>query len=257
MIRKLFAPLAVVASLVASANTQAAERPTHVYMAGDSTMSIKEVKDYPETGWGVPFAYFFDETVVVDNRAKNGRSTRTFIEEGRWQAIMDDLRPGDYVIIQFGHNDQSEHKTDRYTAPADYQANLKRFITEVKKAKASPILMTPVTRRYFNEAGVIEPTHNGYDDLAREVAEQTDVFFVDMEAVTRRYFTEMGDELSKLRFMHIAPDLHPNYPVGVTDNTHFNHLGAREVAQLVLTQLKARQHPLAQRLRVPDPKHLK
>ncbi|MCP8898870.1 rhamnogalacturonan acetylesterase [Gilvimarinus xylanilyticus] len=253
MIRKLFAALAVVASATAVAD----ERPTHVFMAGDSTMSIKHVKDYPETGWGVPFAYFFDEGIAVDNRARNGRSTRTFIEEGIWQGIVDELQAGDYVIIQFGHNDQSEHKKDRYTPPETYQANLKRFIADVKKAGASPLLMTPVTRRYFNDQGQIEPTHNGYDQLVREVAEQTGVFFVDMEAVTRAYFTDMGDELSKLRFMHIGPDLHPNYPIGVTDDTHFNHLGAREVAQLVLSELKKQQHPLAKRLRVPDPKHLR
>ncbi|WP_020210450.1 rhamnogalacturonan acetylesterase [Gilvimarinus chinensis] len=258
MIRKLVAPLAAVASLVFCASaSSASDRPVHVYLAGDSTMSIKEAKDYPETGWGVPFAYFFNESIVVDNRAKNGRSTRTFIEEGRWKGIMEGIQPGDYVIIQFGHNDQSEHKKDRYTPPADYKANLTRFITDVKSAKASPILMTPVTRRYFNEQGVIEPTHNGYDDLARQVAEQSGVFFVDMETVTRTYFTEMGDDLSKLRFMHIAPDLHPNYPIGVTDDTHFNHLGAREVAQLVLAELKKQGHPLAQQLREPDPKHLR
>ncbi|MDO3384138.1 rhamnogalacturonan acetylesterase [Gilvimarinus algae] len=235
----------------------AAERPTHVFMAGDSTMSIKEVKDYPETGWGVPFSIFFDETVVVDNRAKNGRSSRTFIEEGRWQAIVDELHKGDYVIIQFGHNDQSKQKKDRYTPPADYRSNLERFITQTRQAGAEPILMTPVTRRYFSEEGVIEPTHGVYPDVVRELAKAQKVTFIDMEKVTREYFTDMGDTQSRLRFMHIAPQLHPNYPIGVSDDTHFTHLGAREVAQLVLAELKALEHPLAGRLRVPDPKHLK
>ncbi|WP_250461495.1 rhamnogalacturonan acetylesterase [Microbulbifer litoralis] len=226
-----------------------------VYMAGDSTMAIKDVKDYPETGWGVPFQYFFDESVTVDNRAKNGRSTRTFIEEGRWQSIAENLHKGDTVIIQFGHNDESEHKTDRYTTPAQYKANLSRFIRETREAGASPLLMTPVTRRYFEAPNRIEHTHP-YASLAREVAAEEAVDFIDMEKVTREYFQAMGDAESALRFMHIPPDTHPNYPVGVRDNTHFNHLGAREVAQLVLEQLKQMEHPLAQHLRKPDPKHL-
>ncbi|MDO3386453.1 rhamnogalacturonan acetylesterase [Gilvimarinus sp. SDUM040013] len=234
----------------------ASETPLQVFMAGDSTMSIKLEKDYPETGWGVPFSIFFDEQVSVHNFAKNGRSTRTFREEGLWQQIMDGVKSDDFVFIQFGHNDQSEHKKDRYTPPEAYKYNLRRFISEARSRGARPILMTPVTRRYFTTKGVIEPTHRGYDDLVREVAQAEQVPFIDMEKVTRHYFTAMGDEASKLRFMHIAPDLHPNYPIGVTDDTHFNHLGAREVAQLVLRELKAMQHPLAQRLRTPDPKHL-
>ncbi|WP_049721996.1 rhamnogalacturonan acetylesterase [Gilvimarinus polysaccharolyticus] len=229
---------------------------TRVFMAGDSTMSIKEVKDYPETGWGVPFSYFFDENIVVDNRARNGRSTRTFITEGRWGEIVAALQPGDYVLIQFGHNDQSEHKQDRYTPPQDYKANLARFVADVRLKQAEPILLTPITRRYFNEQGVITPTHGVYPDLVRELAHVQKVVLVDMEAITRNYFGALGDELSALRFMHIAANLHPNYPLGVTDDTHLNHLGAREVAQLVLTELKRQQHPLVSRLRIPDPKHL-
>lgn len=251
-------PLLTLLLIGLSATVFATEKASlQIFMAGDSTMSIKDEKDYPETGWGVPFDVFFDPAVSVHNLAKNGRSTRTFIEEGLWQSITDNLRPGDYVFIQFGHNDQSEHKQDRYTAPAQYQANLRRFIADVRTKEAHPLLLTPVTRRYFTKAGVIEPTHRGYDDLVRQVARTEKVVFLDMEKVTREYFTAQGDTASKLRFMHIAPDLHPNYPIGVTDDTHFNALGAREVAQLVLTELKKIDHPLAHRLRVPDPKHLR
>lgn len=220
-------------------------------------MAIKAVKDYPETGWGMPFSYFFANDVIVDNRAKNGRSTRTFISEGRWQGILNELQANDVVFIQFGHNDQSKHKTDRYTTPAQFNANLKRFIQDVRSKNAEPILMTPITRRYFNEDGSIKDTHPIYADLVRDVAKQTSVSFIDMERVTQAYFQAMGDEMSALRFMHIKPDLHPNYPNGVKDNTHLNALGAREVAQLVLTELKTLNHPLAKRLRDVDPKHLK
>jgi len=230
---------------------------TQVFLAGDSTMSIKEVKDYPETGWGMPFSYFFDENISVSNRAKNGRSTKTFISEQRWQGIYDELKAGDFVVIQFGHNDQSKHKTDRYTPPAQFTANLTRFISDVRAKKAYPILMTPITRRYFNDDGTIKETHLIYADLVRDVAKNTEVDFIDMEKVSKHYFQQLGEPLSRLRFMHILPDLHPNYPNGVTDNTHLNQLGAREVAQLVLAELKLMNHPLAERLRAVDPKHLK
>ncbi|WP_295801801.1 rhamnogalacturonan acetylesterase [uncultured Microbulbifer sp.] len=237
------------------AHTAVAAEVTRVFMAGDSTMAIKDVKDYPETGWGVPFAYFFDDSVQVDNRAKNGRSTRTFIEEGRWKGIMDELKAGDFVVIQFGHNDESESKKDRYTTPEQYKANLSRFINDVRGADAHPILMSPITRRYFDGENTIEHTHP-YAPLVREVAAQEKVLFIDMEVVTREYFQAMGDRDSALRFMHIAPGLHPNYPVGVRDNTHLNQMGAREVAQLVLAELKKQDHPLVKHLRTPDPKHL-
>ncbi|MFC6634392.1 rhamnogalacturonan acetylesterase [Microbulbifer taiwanensis] len=226
-----------------------------VYMAGDSTMAIKEIKDYPETGWGVPFAVFFDDRVMVDNRARNGRSTRTFIEEGRWQDIEAALQPGDFVIIQFGHNDESEEKADRYTKPEAYKANLSRFIRETRAKGARPLLLTPVTRRYFDDSGEIEHTHP-YAPLARQVAAAEKVDFIDMELISREYFQSLGDRDSALRFMHIPPDTHPSYPRGVRDDTHFNQLGAREVAQLVLKELKKMEHPLVQKLRQPDPKHL-
>ena len=234
---------------------EAARKTTKIFMAGDSTMAMKEIKDYPETGWGVPFAVFFEDGIEVDNRAKNGRSTRTFIEEGRWAGIMDELQAGDFVVIQFGHNDESESKKDRYTTPEQYKANLSRFINDVREAGAEPILMSPITRRYFDGEHTIKHTHP-YAPLVREVAASEKVFFLDMEVVTREYFQAMGDRDSALRFMHIAPGLHPNYPVGVRDDTHLNHMGAREVAQLVLAELRKREHPLAERLRTPDPKHM-
>lgn len=239
-----------------SSSVQAGEK-INVFMAGDSTMSIKEVKDYPETGWGMPFQYFFNDQVQVINLAKNGRSTRTFKSEGRWQMIMDEIKPGDYVIIQFGHNDQSKQKGDRYTSVPDFKENLLGFIKDVREKQAHPLLMTPITRRYFNEDGTIKETHPLYADAVRDVAKQTKVDFIDMEAITKRYFQALGDDGSALRFMHIAPDLHPNYPLGVTDDTHLNQLGATEVAQLVLTELKKMNHPLVAKVRKPDPKHLK
>ncbi len=122
-------------------------------MAGDSTMAIKETKAYPETGWGMPFTYFFDSSVTIVNKAKNGKSTKTFISEGLWSSIIDNVKDGDYVFIQFGHNDASKEKTDRYATPQEYTANILRFINETKAKKGIPILLTPVSRRKFDSSG--------------------------------------------------------------------------------------------------------
>src|ERR1700712_1961642 len=108
-----------------------------VYLIGDSTMSKKEVKAYPETGWGMPFSIFFDSTVTVDNRAMNGRSTKSFLTENRWQPVVDNLQKGDYVFIQFGHNDEVPTKAT-YTTPSEFTANLVKYITDTKNKKAIP-----------------------------------------------------------------------------------------------------------------------
>lgn len=229
---------------------------TTIFMAGDSTMAIKDPKDYPETGWGVPFATFFGPEVHTVNLAKNGRSTRTFISEGLWQQISDNVKQGDVVFIQFGHNDQSEHKKDRYTTPEQYEQNIRNMIAEAKRAGAQVVLMTPITRRYFQDDGTLKLTHP-YAQIVRKLAVELEVSFIDMEQLTKRHFEQQGEALSALRFMHIKPDLHPNYPNGIVDNTHLNRLGAREVAQIVLQQLKEQQHPITAQLRTPDPKHLK
>src|SRR3954471_18563281 len=101
-----------------------------VWLIGDSTMANKEVKAYPETGWGMPFSYFFDSTVTLDNRAKNGRSTKSFIAEGLWQPVVDNMGEGDYVFIQFGHNDEGKEKVGRYTTPDEFKTNLIRYVSD-------------------------------------------------------------------------------------------------------------------------------
>lgn len=227
-----------------------------VFMAGDSTMSIKGPKDYPETGWGMPFSTFFNEQTKVVNLAKNGRSTKTFISEGLWQQIESNLQAGDYLFIQFGHNDQSESKIDRYTSPEQYVNNIQMMLAVAKSKQASVVLMTPISRRHFNEKGELKWTHP-YADLVRNIAQNDpSITFIDMEKLTHDYIVSLGEQDSALRFMHIKPDLHPNYPNGVKDNTHLNQLGAREVAQIVLSQLKVQKHPLLQHVKSAEPKHL-
>ncbi|QHL86722.1 GntR family transcriptional regulator [Nibribacter ruber] len=221
-----------------------------VHLIGDSTMSIKEPKAYPETGWGLPFAYFFDSTVTVQNYAKNGRSTRTFLEENRWQPVVANLKAGDYVFIQFGHNDEVPTKKS-YTPEAEYKANLERFIRETRQKKAVPVLITPAARRKFDAAGKIEETHAVYAALVRSVAQQQKTPLIDLDKKSQALLQQYGPETSAKLFVHLQPNEHPNYPQGKIDDTHFNELGAREMAQIVLAEIKALHLDLADRIVKP------
>ncbi|AUD01330.1 rhamnogalacturonan acetylesterase [Spirosoma pollinicola] len=218
-----------------------------VYLIGDSTMSIKQVKAYPETGWGMPFAYFFDESVTVDNRAQNGRSTRTFIEENRWQPVVDSLHQGDYVLIQFGHNDEVKTKKS-YTTEEEFRKNLIRFITESRARKAIPVLITPVARRQFDASGKIEGTHTVYSELVRAVATESATPLIDLDRQSQELLQTFGVEKSRLLFLQLEPGEHPNYPEGKEDNTHFSELGARKMAGLVLASMKSLKLELANRI---------
>ncbi len=227
-----------------------APAPITVYLIGDSTLSIKDVKYYPETGWGMPFVYFFDESVKVDNRAMNGRSTGSFIAENRWQPVADNLHEGDYVFIQFGHNDEVKTKKT-YTTEAEFQANLVRFITESRARKARPVLITPVARRQFDSSGNIVGTHDVYSELVRKVAREQAIPLIDLDRKSQALLQSFGEESSKLLFLQLEPGEHPNYPDGKIDNTHFSELGARKMAQLVLAEIKALKLDLAERIVKP------
>lgn len=210
-----------------------------IWMCGDSTMSIKETKAYPETGWGMPFVYFWDTSFVkIENKAKNGRSTKTFISEGIWQSVIDNVKEGDYVFIEFGHNDESKEKKERYTTLDEYKANLVKFISESKAKKAIPVLFTPVSRRKFDSTGHAIETHKEYSAAAREVAIAQNVPLIDLDKNTIALHDKFGMETSKLLFLQVKPGEHPNYPDGKEDNTHYSELGARLVAQMALSELK-------------------
>ena len=226
--------------------------PVTVYLAGDSTMAQKLATKRPETGWGEALQQYFDvDQVRVENHARNGRSTRTFIEEGRWTAIVDKLRPGDYVFIQFGHNDASVDKTDRYTPPADYTRNLVRFAADVRAKGAHPVLLTPVQRRRFNPQGVQVESHGSYPDLVRAVAAEQRVPLIDMHRTSAEVLRRHGSEGSRRLFLQLKAGEHPNYPNGVDDNTHFNRDGSEEMAMLAVQGIRAAGLDLARFLRVP------
>ena len=201
-------------------------------------MAVKETKAYPETGWGMPFVYFWDSSVQIVNRAKNGRSTKTFISEGLWKSITEEVSEGDYVFIQFGHNDESVDKKERYATPDTFRMNLNRFINDTRNKRAIPVLFTPVGRRKFDAAGKIMQTHLIYAQLTREVAIEQKVVLIDLDARSQLLYQHYGEENSKLLFLHLKSGDHPNYPEGKEDNTHFSELGARLIAQEVLSQIR-------------------
>lgn len=248
MLSRLLSATATLSLVALLAFRPVAPAPLKVYLIGDSTMSIKEVKAYPETGWGMPFAAFFDETVVVDNRAQNGRSTKSFIAENRWQPVAAALHAGDYVFIQFGHNDEVPTKRS-YTPEAEFTANLRRFVSETRSLQAQPVLLTPVARRKFDDAGKIEETHAAYAELVRAVARDTNTPLIDLDRSSQALLQQFGAENSKLLFNHLAPGEHPNYPDGREDNTHFNELGARRMAELVLADMRTLKLGLVDHLR--------
>jgi lysophospholipase L1-like esterase len=219
-----------------------------VYLIGDSTIADKRPGAFPETGWGTPFKTFFDSSVVVENRAMNGRSTRTFISENRWQPIVDALNEGDYVFVQFGHNDEAKEKSDRYTSPEQYKENLKRFVSETRGKKAHPVLLSPVSRRRFNAEGIVMETHIDYSPLVRQVADETRTPFIDLDSKSRELLRQFGKDDSKYLFLQLEPHEHPNYPEGKNDNTHFSEFGARKIAQIVLAEIIALRLDLSDRV---------
>lgn len=238
----------IVALIFLTAFSSPAKKKIKVWLIGDSTIAIKQTTVYPETGWGMPFAYFFDSTVIVDNRAKNGRSTKSFLAENLWQPVVNELQEGDYVFIQFGHNDESKDKRERYSPPDLFKANLVKYITETRNKKAIPVLLTPVSRRKFDADGKAMETHAEYSPLVREVAKGQNVPLIELDELSRGLYQQFGPEGSKLLFLQLQPGEHPNYPDGKVDNTHFSELGARLIAQIVLKEIRSLKLELVERI---------
>ncbi|MEP6787032.1 MAG: rhamnogalacturonan acetylesterase [Acidobacteriota bacterium] len=224
----------VVALLFTAAVSLSAFGQITVYIAGDSTAANKTADKRPETGWGEELQRHFDPAKVkVDNRALNGRSTKSFIDEGHWQKIVDALKKGDYVFIEFGHNDEKKDKPAIYASPDDYRANLTRFIKDVRAKGATPVLMTPVSRRKF-ENDLLVKTHGEYPDAVKAVGKAETVAVIDMESKSAGVLSRYGNEGSRKLFLQLKPGEDPNYPKGVEDNTHFNPKGAEEMAKLAV-----------------------
>ncbi|TDN95448.1 lysophospholipase L1-like esterase [Salegentibacter sp. 24] len=215
------------------------QNQTRLYLIGDSTMSDKrEPKKNPEHGWGQVLPEFLTDELKVENHAVNGRSTKSFIDQGRWKKVLEKLQPGDYVFIQFGHNDQKFKAPTRFTNPfTGYRSNLEKFVKETRERGAKPILFSSIVRRNFNEYGTLIDTHGDYPLVARLVAEDLKVPFVDLQRQTEKLELFYGKEGSKALHLHFAPGENDYYPDGISDDTHLSKKGARMVARLALKEM--------------------
>lgn len=222
----------------------------HLWLIGDSTMCDQPHDRSPVTGWGTPFKDFFDSTVTTENKARGGRSTRTFIAEGRWKEVYDSLEEGDYVLIQFGHNDEAKEPQyrDRYTPVPDYKTNLIKFIIETRSKKGIPVLITPVTRMNWDSLGNIRETHLEYSAAVKEIGAQHNVPVIDLDERSRELVQSFGPKWAKVIYMQLDSLENPHYPFGRKDNTHFTEYGARRMAELVLAEVRMLKLDLADRI---------
>lgn len=212
------------------------KEPITLYIIGNSTAANKQPKAFPETGWGMELQPYFDNNVKVDNRALNGRSTKSFLNEKRWEAILTTLKEGDYVLIEFGHNDEKINKPEIGTSLTEFKINLIKYIQETQAKKANPILLTPIARRNFKN-GVLADTHKGYPAIVRKLANSLHIPLIDMERKTAKVLVELGDEPSKKLFNYVNSG-NVNYPLGKKDDTHLSPYGAKIVAGLVAEGVK-------------------
>lgn len=236
---------------------------TVIYLIGDSTVAdyasnYEPGKDYyktryPITGWGQVFQPYFTratvtalqgliraDSMVVDDRARGGRSTRTFFQEGRWRKVCEALRPGDVVMMQFGHNDAAENKPERYVDTEGYQEFLRLYVSQTRAKGAVPIILTPVARNYPWKDGLLQNVHGEYPAAAKAVAEEMQVLFIDLNQLSMDAFSQKGKEyVSRHYFMNLDSGRYEAYPAGQHDNTHFQPEGARAVAALVVAAMKS------------------
>jgi lysophospholipase L1-like esterase len=231
------------------AQSSLSAEPT-IHFVGDSTMADKPKLELPERGWGQLFREFVKPTAKVENHAVNGRSTKSFIDEGRWQKVVDALQPGDWVMIQFGHNDEKSEDPTRYTRPdVEYRQNLERFVSETRAGGGHPILATSVVRRRWSEDGKLVDTHGEYPNIVRKVAEEQKVPLLDMQKLTAELEEAHGVEGSKKLHLWFAPGEHPLLKKGLQDDTHYSEYGARAVANLAAKEIIRQKLPLAEHLK--------
>lgn len=231
--------------LAASALSVSAAR---LHLAGDSTMATKErATPNPEYGWGEALPRFFSERIAIANHATNGRSTKSFIAEGRWAKLLEGVQPGDWVIVQFGHNDQKPDVA-RHTEPrGEFAGNLRRMIADVRAKGASPILATSVARRKWSTGGThLVDTHGDYIAAVREVGAAERVPVLDLNPLTTALEEAHGVEGSKRLHLWIAPGVYErNGPKGWQDDTHYSAYGADRVAALAVQEIIRLGLPLA------------
>lgn len=240
--------------------TMDSPRKFTIFLIGDSTMADKNLQgNNPERGWGMMLQGFFTENVTVDNHAVNGRSTKSFINEGRWENVLKKIRKGDYVFIEFGHNDEKTKETLHTDPGTTFDDNLRRFVRETREKGGIPVLFNSIVRRNFppegkifkdaaeardflsasgghydKEGDVLVDTHGAYLESPKKVAAEMNVPFVDLNQLTRQMVARYGREGSKKLWQHIPAGIYEACPNGRTDNTHLCVKGARVVAGIAI-----------------------
>ncbi|MBL0888230.1 rhamnogalacturonan acetylesterase [Myceligenerans sp. I2] len=201
-------------------------------------------------GWGQKLAGYFDASTTVANHAIGGRSSRSFVEQGRLDAILDVIGPGDYLLVQFGHNDAGAGNPERYTSPADYKRYLRDdYMAGATARGATPILLTPVSRRDHDSDGRFRVSFPDYVDKVYELVDETGVAMIDLSARSRAYLDSIGPEAAKDVFLHLDPGQYPAFPDGVMDDTHFQEYGADQMARLVAEGAAVLPLPIADHVR--------
>ena len=217
-----------------------------LHLAGDSTMSDKIALAYPERGWGQLLPNFMHPQLQIVNHAANGRSTLRFANEGRWQLLLSELQAGDYVLLQFGHNDQKISDPARYAAAdSTYPQYLTSFIEQAQAKGAIAMLATPICRRDFDEHANLRDGLIDYANATRAVAKKLNVALFDLHQLSCDDLRRFGPVTSQAYFIQIPAGLYQQFPEGKSDNTHLNVVGAAWIAQLFIKELKRQQHPLA------------
>jgi lysophospholipase L1-like esterase len=244
--------------LAAASLSIAATQPAHppvprILIAGDSTVQTYDPTRYPQAGWGQFLGCGLADGTPVINRAIGGRSTKSFINEGRWDRLMAEVGKGDTVLIQFGHNDATKAKPERFADPALFRDNLLRFIWETRGHGAYPVLVTPVARRSFDDKGKSRADFAEYSAVMRELAASTATPLIDLEGASRNLLDRVGAEGARVYYMNLAQGAYPAFPQGLADDTHFNELGARTMAGLVAEQLAGLGVPAAARVLAQRP----
>jgi len=243
-----------IAGAAAASKHNATPGPMRIFIAGDSTAAIYGPDRFPQMSWGMVLQCGFGGDVTVLDYARGGRSTKSFIAEGRLDVLAGDLAKGDTLLIAFGHNDESADVAARFTDPdGDFRDNLRRYVAAARAKGAEPVLLTPVTRRSFEDGKVVD-THAIYARAIREVATETKTPLIDLDAASMAWLEKIGPTASKNDFMYTAAsDRYWRFPEGSNDDTHFSEMGARGVANLIVEGLAKLKLPIAKRVKAVRP----
>lgn len=220
---------------------------TTVFIAGDSTAAHKADNKRPETGWAEKLEDYFSYQIIVNNLAFNGASTKTFIKKGLLNDIDNEIKENDYLIIQFGHNDQKIEDPNWGTTIDEYQNNLNKFVNIAQQHKAIPIILSSIVRRRYKNNHLVNSLGE-YPKAAENYAKEKNVFYINMNKITFEYINKLTPEDSLKLYLNI--DFSTNYPTGVHDNTHLNDYGATIIAELVAKELKKLDIPLAKEIKI-------